>query len=86
MLSYKISVYSRTVLISESREMEVNKIKVKLGKDFYTGYSWIEDKKGKTELHVSYEGIQKNQLLKKEDKDKQGKIAEEMLLKLLGDL
>ena len=87
MLSYKLSVYSQTVLIIESGNMEVNKIKVKLGKDFYTGYYWIEPgKKNLTEIHVSYEGIQKSQPLEEEDTDKQNKIAEEIFSKLLGDL
>ena len=67
--------------------MEVNKIIVKLGKDYYTGYYWLESaRNGNQEIFVSYEGIRKKQLAKAEPKDKQRKVAEEMLYKLLNDL
>jgi len=68
-------------------KVEVNKIKVKLGKDWYTGYYWVEaNKKSQEEIHVSYEGIRKSNVLTSEETDNQGKRAEEMLIKLLGDL
>jgi hypothetical protein len=68
-------------------KMEVNKIVVRLGKDYYKGFFWLEpSKKGNQEIYVSYEGIRKKQLIKLETKDKQRKIAEEMLFKLLNEL
>ena len=67
--------------------MEVSKIKVKLGKDWYTGYYWVEsNKKSQNEIHVSYEGIRKTDLINKEEVDNQDKKAEEVFLKLLEDL
>jgi len=67
--------------------MQVNKIVVKLGREYYKGFYWIEPaKKGSKELYVSYEGIRKKQPIKTMPTDMQRKTAEEMLYKLLSDL
>lgn len=67
--------------------MEVNKIVVKFGREYYTGYYWIEPgDKGVSEIHISYEGVQKSQVIDVKLKDKQRRIAEEIFLKLLGEL
>lgn len=67
--------------------MEVNKIKVKLGKEYYTGYYWTEpSKNGKQEVCISYEGIRRKQATKAEPVNIYRKMAEEMLFKLLNEL
>jgi len=67
--------------------MEVNKVKVKYGKDHYTGYYWVEPNKKKVnEIHISYEGVQKSQAIKEFNRDKQRRIAEEIFLKMLNDM
>ncbi len=68
-------------------KVEVSKIKVKLGKDWYTGYYWIEpNKKSQDEIHVSYEGIRISNLINQEEADNQDKKAEQIFIKLLEDL
>ena len=67
--------------------MEINKMVVKLGKEYYTGYYWIEaTKNGKRDIYISYEGIRKKQSVKLEQWSGQKKIAEEMFYKLLNEL
>jgi len=67
--------------------MEISKIVVRLGKDYYKGFYWLEPtKNGNQEICVSYEGIRRKQTIKLETRDKQRKIAEDMLYKLLNEL
>lgn len=68
--------------------MDVNKVTVKLGRDYYNGYYWIEPaKNGNNDIYISYEGIRKKQKVKKSEPDTAvKKLAEQMLTVLLNDL
>lgn len=67
--------------------MKIEKIKVKYGKDFYTGYYWIETTgNDQTEIHISYEGIKKSIQTPEKEAIKQKLAAEGVFYNLLNDL